>query len=224
MTSPSYPAALDALANPGPTTETDDAGFELDVVVARLQNCVIAIEQKLGIGPSAPGASAAVLRRTATGTSTWGQVAAGDVALGAIATADIGANQVSQAGVSVGVTSPVCNSATYIDLVTTGATPQQVTLANVLAGSDIEAWFAGGFSLPSANNVSVAFSLDGAAESFVMTLTETLATAFFSVVLVGFWPAVSAGTHTVKMRWQSSPASTTANGAQRVLLVRERRR
>ncbi|MFL5688702.1 MAG: hypothetical protein ACJ77I_06905 [Chloroflexota bacterium] len=80
MTSPSFPAALDALANPGPTTETDDAGFELDIVVARLQNCIMAIESKLGIGVGGPPASAAVLRRTAAGASAWGQIQAGDLA------------------------------------------------------------------------------------------------------------------------------------------------
>ena len=83
MTSPSYPAALDALANPGPTTETDDAGFELDIVVARLQNCIMAIEGKLGIGTGGPPASAAVLRRTATGSSAWAPVAPGDLATNA---------------------------------------------------------------------------------------------------------------------------------------------
>jgi hypothetical protein len=82
MTSPSYPAALDALANPGPTTETDDTGFELDIVVSRLQNCVMALEGKLGIGASTPSA-AGVLRRT-TGTSTaWGTVQTGDLTAGA---------------------------------------------------------------------------------------------------------------------------------------------
>jgi hypothetical protein len=84
MTSPSYPAALDALANPGPTTETDDTGFELDIVVARLQNCVMAIEQKLGIGVGAPPATAAVLRRTATGASGWGQLGSGDITPGQV--------------------------------------------------------------------------------------------------------------------------------------------
>jgi len=83
MTSPSYPAALDALANPGPTTETDDAGFELDIVVSRLQNIAMAIEQKLGIGTGGPPASAAVLRRTATGASAWGPIQAGEIAAGA---------------------------------------------------------------------------------------------------------------------------------------------
>jgi hypothetical protein len=82
VSSPSYPASLDALANPAPTTETDDTGFELDLVIGRLQNCVMAIEQKLGIGAGGPGATAAVLRRTANGVSSWGQLQSGDIAAG----------------------------------------------------------------------------------------------------------------------------------------------
>jgi hypothetical protein len=84
VVSPSYPASLDALANPGPTTETDDAGFELDIVIARIQNCIMAVEHKLGTGAGDPPASAAVLRRTATGASAWGQVATADIAAGAV--------------------------------------------------------------------------------------------------------------------------------------------
>jgi hypothetical protein len=82
MTSPSFPAALDALANPGPTTETDDAGYELDIVIARLQNCIMAIEQKLGIGVGGPPGSAAVLRQTASGASGWGTITAATIAPG----------------------------------------------------------------------------------------------------------------------------------------------
>jgi hypothetical protein len=85
MTSPSFPVSLDALANPGPTTETDDTGFELDIVVSRLQNIAMALEQKVGVGASTPPGTAAVLRRTAAGASAWGQVAGGDVAGGGVA-------------------------------------------------------------------------------------------------------------------------------------------
>lgn len=79
MTSPAFPVSLDALANPGPTTETDDAGFELDLVVGRLQNIAMALEQKLGIGASTPPGTAAVLRRTATGASAWGPLVVADI-------------------------------------------------------------------------------------------------------------------------------------------------
>lgn len=43
---------------------------------------LIAVEQKLGIGASTPPATAAVLRRTAAGSSAWGQVVPADIAGG----------------------------------------------------------------------------------------------------------------------------------------------
>jgi hypothetical protein len=116
MTSPSFPGALDALANPGPTTETDDAGFELDIVVSRLQNCIMAIEPKLGIGASTPGATAAVLRRTASGTSAWDLIRSGDFGPGVIAGADVGASQIGPAQLAA---SPVCQ----VTLSTLGSIP-----------------------------------------------------------------------------------------------------
>jgi hypothetical protein len=79
MASPSFPGSIDALANPGSTTETDDTGFELDIVISRLQNIAMATEQKLGIGASTPPATDAVLRRTAIGASAWGPLVVADM-------------------------------------------------------------------------------------------------------------------------------------------------
>lgn len=75
-----FPASLDALANPTATTNRDDPGFELDLVISRIHDILEAIEAKLGIGASSPGASAAVLRRSAPGASAWGPVVPGDLA------------------------------------------------------------------------------------------------------------------------------------------------
>lgn len=79
---PNYPTSLDALANPTSTTLRNDPGFSLAAAVSTLNDIAEAVEAKVGIGASVPGATAAVLRRTATGTSAWGQVAAGDIAVG----------------------------------------------------------------------------------------------------------------------------------------------
>jgi len=81
--SPNYPGSLDVLANPTNLTNRDDVGFELHGVISRLQDIAELLETKVGIGASSPGATAAVLRRTGTGASGWGQVAAGDIAPGA---------------------------------------------------------------------------------------------------------------------------------------------
>jgi hypothetical protein len=74
-----FPAALDSLANPGPLTLRNDPGFELHSVISTLNDIAEALEAKLGIGASTPGASAAVLRRTAGGASAWGLLQNGDI-------------------------------------------------------------------------------------------------------------------------------------------------
>jgi len=80
-----FPTSLDSLANPTATTRRNDPGFELDVVIATLNDIAEQLEAKLGIGASAPGAGAAVLRRTAAGASAWGQVVGADINAGGAA-------------------------------------------------------------------------------------------------------------------------------------------
>lgn len=91
-----YPGALDALANPTATTNRDDPGFELDEVIARLQDIAEALEAKLGVGASLPAAGGGALRQTGPGTSAYGQLAAGDIGAAAIATTNIIANAVGK--------------------------------------------------------------------------------------------------------------------------------
>lgn len=79
---PNYPTSLDALANPTSTTLRNDPGFSLAGAVSTLNDIAEAIEAKVGIGASVPGASAAVLRRTAAGSSAWGPIDAADLAAG----------------------------------------------------------------------------------------------------------------------------------------------
>jgi hypothetical protein len=76
---PSYPTSLDALANPTATTLRNDPGFQLHAVISTLNDIAEALESKLGIGSSTPGATAAVLRRTGAGASAWGQLTAADI-------------------------------------------------------------------------------------------------------------------------------------------------
>lgn len=70
---PNYPTSLDSLTNPGSGTYTDDSGFELDVVIGRLQDIAEALEAKLGIGSSAAAANQ-VLRGTGTGVTSFGAI------------------------------------------------------------------------------------------------------------------------------------------------------
>jgi hypothetical protein len=78
-----YPGSLDSAIHPGPGTYRDDPGFQLSQMVSLLWDAVVALQNKTGIGASTPGATAAVLRRTAAGASAGGQIQVGDLALGA---------------------------------------------------------------------------------------------------------------------------------------------
>jgi|SRR5262252_3970034 len=69
-----WPGSLDSFSNPSPTQETDDPGYELDLVVSRIHNLLMALETKLGTGSGAPAANT-VLRSTTAGAATYGQVA-----------------------------------------------------------------------------------------------------------------------------------------------------
>lgn len=85
-----FPGGLDALANPTPTTLRNDPGFSLAGQIATLNDIAEAVQAKLGIGASVPGAAAAVLRRTGSGASAWGQVTAADLAAGAAGITKLG--------------------------------------------------------------------------------------------------------------------------------------
>ena len=79
-----YPGAFHTMNKPGAATFEDEPGYELDVLVSQLGELAEAVQTKLGLGTSAPGATAAVLRRTAAGASAWGQVVVGDIANNAL--------------------------------------------------------------------------------------------------------------------------------------------
>lgn len=85
-TSNSYPTSLNSF------NEVRATGY---LVTAANWNAfagaINALETKIGTGASTPTANK-VLRATGTGTSAWGQVAAGDYAAGSIVNADISAS------------------------------------------------------------------------------------------------------------------------------------
>jgi hypothetical protein len=93
---PNYPTSLDSLANPTPTTLRNDPGFSLAGQIATLNDIVEAIQAKLGIGASTPGAAAGLLRRTAAGASAWGRAVDADVA--DAGTANIAINKLAHVG------------------------------------------------------------------------------------------------------------------------------
>jgi hypothetical protein len=84
-----FPGSLDALANPTAATLRNDPGFELHLVISTLNDIAELLEAKLGTGASTPGAAAAVLRRTGSGSSAWQQIQAGDYGAASIGVGDI---------------------------------------------------------------------------------------------------------------------------------------
>lgn len=84
-----FPTSLDTLSNPASTDQLSNVTTPHASQHANANDILEAVEAKLGLGASTPPASAAVLRRTGTGSSGWAQVAAGDYAAGSIVNADV---------------------------------------------------------------------------------------------------------------------------------------
>jgi hypothetical protein len=231
-----YPAALDAYGDPagaavqGSTTPTHSGHH------TNHNDAIEAIETKLGTGTGAPPASAAVLRRTGTGASGWGQIVAGDItndtitatqiALNAITsseladnavdTAAIVANAVTQSAFAVGATpSPTTTTASYADL-------PDMAAALTTTGGDLIAVFVGAFLHTDATRAAViALSLDGATEVSAFALNVPAAGKVFMAVTMRRFTGVSAASHTVKARWLTDAATLSANGTDRYLLLVE---
>lgn len=72
-----YPDSLDPLPNPG--SLASGMSFAHETQHADGNDILRAIEAKLGIGASVPGATGAVLRRTAAGASAWGPIVSADI-------------------------------------------------------------------------------------------------------------------------------------------------
>jgi len=124
---PSYPSSLDTLANPGPTTEMDDTGYELDVVIGRIHDILEALETKLGTGSSTP-ALGQVLGGTGSGSTgyTSSPTISGGVNVGAAtgaATGEVKTSAAIKAGAGVypsGQASVFCSVPVVAQVVTTG--------------------------------------------------------------------------------------------------------
>lgn len=205
---PNYPTSLDALANPSSTTLRNDPGFSLAGAVSALNDIAEALEAKLGIGAGAATAGT-VLRATGAGASAWG----------AIATADLAPNAVTQRASAAGTTSyPTTTTVAYGDM------PEMV-VSLTTTGGDLLAWFnATVYHSVAGQYISMAFSLDGAAEVAAQTYSAGAASQQMPVAAVYRWAAPAAGAHTVKVRWGTGAATATAAAVQRFVLVMEVKR
>lgn len=188
-----------------------------------------------GVGELAAGTSSQVLRGGTT--PSWGSVAnahvdasaaialsklaaggsdgqvvtqvAGALALAALPSAQVGYARGSSSG-------PATSSTSYADL-----TDMSVTLTTV--GGDLACVFSGIASSDQPGQIiTVAFSLDAAAEVGDQTVTQhAAANAGMSVSANHVFTSVSAGSHTVKVRWKVGGNNGTFHGTQRSLMVTE---
>lgn len=218
-----YPGALDALANPGPTTETDDAGFELDLVISRIHDIVEALEAK--VGTSDPGSSDlplgnTVFGSTGAGRGGWRKILTSDIQDGTITTVDLLANAVTQISRVNGVTSaPAITSATYSNM-----TDMAVTLTTV--GGPLLVIASGAFYNTSGTpaNATFGLSLDGAAEVAENSFTSTAANMLQVVTCLELFSGVSAASHEVRWKWKTAGGTLTNHLTMRRMIMMELKR
>lgn len=237
---PDFPTGIPDIAdaNASETLFTMHAGATHVTATNRILTNLRELATKIGIGASPPPGSAAVLRRTATGQSAWGQVQTGDIAAsaitsaliadgtivtgdiadGTIATADLAAGAVSQVGawqaadgISTNQTSPVNMG--------TGATQVKVDLTTV-AGSTL---------LCMMTIVTYSATVSAVANIWIKESTQPDVngpyyghpTANLGAVGVVFRviTGLSAGPHSIIGRWFTTGATVTATGSYALVVL-----
>jgi hypothetical protein len=181
---PNFPTSLDSLTNPSSSTYLDDSGFELDVLIGRLQDIAEALEAKVGIGASTASANS-VLRATGTGSSGWGP----------ILTTDITANAITQSALST-ASSASTTSTSYAD---TGASAALTTVGGEVLAIGVMC----GYATAAANQFYIALQLDAATEVADVFTVPANTSQFVQVVCHRF-TGVSAAAHTINLRWKVS--------------------
>ena len=198
-----YPTSLDTLPNPTSTTYLDDAGFELDVMVSNLGDAIQALEAKVGVGSSAQSALASrVLGADGTGSSSWRQIATGDLA----------ANAVTQLGTLASLSGST-TSTSYVDI-----TGGSVTLTTT--GGDLLAFC----TLSSANDTAakatfLGLRIDSGSE--VLGHAVIAPTGGYQTTLAAVWrfTGVSSASHTVTARWKVDSGSTATVYSGQLLVM-----
>lgn len=245
---PNYPAALDALPDPTQATYTDDDGYELDLLLQKLNGIVEALEAKLGTGASTAAANT-VLRGTGAGATAFGQIVNADIAntaaitanklhgggvpsrvlatndginVGAlqVSTAMLAANAVTQIASAVGTTNPAQTTATaFVDI-------PEMSVTLTTGGGDLLVWFSSSFFKSGGTGyANFGLSLDGAAEVARGNLFFNAVSESKHLTMIHRFSGVSAAAHTVKARWFTT-AGTTLDAFQthRTLIFAEVKR
>lgn len=200
-----FPTSLDAWSNPTSATYMDDSGFELDVLISRIQDAIELIEAKVGITSSVAAANT-VLAGNSAGATTFRQVATGDIAAGAI-------TQRAQSGIFSGTRT----AASYADVDSTNG---KVTLTTT--GGDLLALWAGYASNSSASIAQhVALRLDSGSDVGAIPAYSFPSAATFPIpfCVVYLFTGVSAGSHSVYGRHINDGASGTMTTAGTIVLI-----
>lgn len=217
---PDFPTGLPDIANASPseTLFTMHAGASHVTATNRILTNVLALATKLGTGTSAPGATAGLLRRTAAGTSAWGQIAAGDHAAGSIATADLASSSIVSLSQVFGTTSsPTTGSGTPADL-------PEMTITPTLVGGGVQLLIFECIFSSNTIGANSAFSLlAGGAQIMGRDTVCFLANARDQIVVIGS-RATTPGPITCKVQWFTTAPTTTAIGVARSLISIEFKR
>lgn len=236
---PDFPTAVPDIPNASPseTLFTMHGGASHVTATNRILTNLQALAAKLGLGSSAPGASAGVLRRTASGQSAWGPVVNADVdaaaaiaygklALGSsIVTADLAANAATQIAMSVGSTSnPITTAPTFAPLQGNGPSSELRVDLTTQAGGVVLVLMAVTSANSGTNANIFALALDGAAEVGNQRYVAPGAAYLGTVACVYLFTGLAAATHAFRGRWQTTAGTATANGTERVLIAMELKR
>lgn len=241
-----YPSSLDVLSNPAGTDPTTGALLH-SVQHANANDILEALEAKLGIGASTPGASG-VLRVTSAGVSGWGQVVAADItaqtitgaavgagmnigvqtiyggqsglsniALASIATGDLVANAITQSAIAIGSTSSPTSSATAF------ADVPEMTVPLTTVGGDVLVWFACSVAhTNAAATVAAAIRADSGVDAGALEFTVSNANHIRPLVCFSRISGLSAGVHNFRGRAKNDVGATlTYQGIARYILAVE---
>jgi hypothetical protein len=221
--SSNYPPSLDTFPRPSAETlRNAPGGANLSTMVSRLADAMEQVQAKLGIAASTPGGSAAVLRRTASGASAWGQIAAGDYGSGSVATADIAAGAVSGYQSATPTTAnPSTSSGSMGDM-------PQMTIAwtPTVASARVLVVFSATFSHTAVGGrCDFALVLDGV-EQLRREVGVVAANSNLTLTIIKVFENLSAALHTVKIQWAvAATAGTMTSGSlNRTLELLEIRR
>ena len=194
-----WPGSLDSFSNPSPTQETDDPGYELDLVVSRIHNLLMAMEAKLGTGSGAP-ASGQVLRSTAAGSATYGLLTDSNIA--AVGTAQIDVGKLLGVGpnnvLAVGSSTPAVWQKVAAAMIANGAVGTAQLAANAVTTVPTPVTVPGSATSSTAQNnmtgASISITTQGGPVLILLALSAMFNSTAASPCTIQIWEAAALST------------------------------